>query len=260
MPEIGVLDLAGCHRKIRDLFMRHIVAARGIGAARQMVRDIIMPTPAAVMEAAKLLAAELGELIVIDVGGATTDVHSIAKGAPARADVVVSGLPEPYEKRTVEGDLGLKYNIDCLRELVKEPPADFDVMVTAFHQGRLPETDAEHACHRLLTRATVETAVSRHAGRLEEVYGPAGRTLVQRGKDLTRVGSVIGTGGPLAFSRDPLEILTGAIYDERMPGILKPKEPVFYLDGSYVLFAVGLMAQSNTAAAFKFAMKYLRRL
>jgi uncharacterized protein (TIGR01319 family) len=115
MPEIGVLDVAPCNKEIRDLFMKNIIQAKGIAKAKAIIKDVIMPTPSAVLEAAKLLAADekaFGEVMVIDPGGATTDVHSIAKGMPARPDIMVVGLPEPYEKRTVEGDLGMKYNLD----------------------------------------------------------------------------------------------------------------------------------------------------
>ena len=262
MPEIGRLETAACNRAIRDLFMHRIVEAKGIGRARELVEAIIMPTPAAVMEAARLLAGKLGELLIIDVGGATTDVHSVARGTPAREDTVVSGLPEPYEKRTVEGDLGLKHTIETLCELVgdREVPDGFEAVVRSFHEGNLPATDNEYACQSLLARLTVETAVARHAGRLEEIYGPSGRVLVQRGKDLTRVGVVIGTGGPLVFGRDPAAVLAGARYDPAMPFVLTPKAPAYYLDGDYVLFAVGLLAQAAPEAALALAMKYLKRL
>ena len=209
-----------------------------------------------------MLATELGELLVVDVGGATTDVHSVARGTPARSDTIVSGLPEPYEKRTVEGDLGLKHNIETLCELVggREVPEGFDAVVRGFHGGRLPETDREFACQALLMHLTVETAVARHAGRIEEVYGPSGLTLVQRGKDLTRVGVGVGTGGSLVFGRDPAGALAGARYDATAPFVLTPKEPTYYLDREYSLFAGGLLAQTEPEAALSLAMKYVKRL
>jgi len=268
MPEIGVLDAAPCQREIRELFLRHIVRARGIARAREMIKDVIMPTPAAVLEAAKLISgghggdAGFGELIVIDVGGATTDVHSIARGTPARADTILAGLPEPYEKRTVEGDLGLRYNLDRLLELVgdRETPPGFPDVVAAFREGKLPRTAAARASHRLLTSLTVEAAVARHAGRLEVVYSPAGERIIQHGKDLTSVKTVIGTGGPLVFASEPREILDGACFREENPFILKPKNPAFYLDAEYILFAVGLLAQTAPAQALRLARKYLRPL
>jgi uncharacterized protein (TIGR01319 family) len=268
MPEIGRLDVAPCNREIRELFMKNIIEAKGIARAKAIIKDVIMPTPSAVLEAAKLLSdgceddKGFGPLIVIDVGGATTDVHSVADGKPARPDTIVAGLPEPYEKRTVEGDLGLKYNLDRLRELCqdRETPAGFDSILQGFHDGNLPHTREELACHRLLSCLTVETAVSRHAGRLEVVYSPTGERLVQYGKDLTNVKTVIGTGGPIIFSRDYREILSYALYNEENPFILKPKQPDFYIDEQYILYAVGLLSQTEPKNALSLARKYLKRI
>jgi uncharacterized protein (TIGR01319 family) len=260
MPEIGVLDVVPCNKEIRALFMKHIIEAKGIAKARAVIKDVIMPTPSAVLEAARLIAKDFGELIVIDPGGATTDVHSIAKGAPARPDIIMVGLPEPYEKRTVEGDLGLKYNLDRLLELVgdRETPIGFAAVVQRFRDGNLPRRKTDFACHRLLSRLMVEVAMDRHAGRIEVVYSPAGERLIQHGKDLTGVKSVIGTGGPIVFSDSPRQILEGALFSEANPFILKPRSPLFYLDEQYILYAVGLLAQVEPENALLLAKKYLK--
>jgi uncharacterized protein (TIGR01319 family) len=266
MPEIGVLDVAPCNKEIRELFMRNIIEAKGIARARSIIKDVIMPTPSAVLEAAKLISggfkndSGFGELIVIDPGGATTDVHSIAKGNPARPDIIVTGLPEPYEKRTVEGDLGLKYNLDRLMEMAsdRETPPGFPAAVAKFHQGGLPETPAEFACHLLLSCLMVEVAMERHAGKIEVVYTPTGEKLVQHGKDLTGVKTVIGTGGPIVFSREPRKILEGVLFREDSPFILRPVKPQFFIDEQYLLFAVGLLSQSEPQKALALARKYLK--
>ncbi|MCX7911848.1 MAG: methylaspartate mutase accessory protein GlmL [Dehalococcoidales bacterium] len=258
MPEIGVLDVAPCREEIRRIFMQNIVEAKGIAKARSLIRDIIMPTPSAVLEAAGLIARALGEVMVIDPGGATTDVHSIARGNPSRPDVIFTGLPEPYEKRTVEGDLGLKYNLDRLLELAKERlPVEFPKIAGSMTEG-IPQTPEELFSRRQLARLMVEVATERHAGRLEAVYTPAGERLIQHGKDLTGVKSVIGTGGPIVFADRPREVLEGAAYSEARPFILKPREPRFYLDTEYILFAVGLLARSSPGKALELAQKYLK--
>ena len=116
MPEFNVLDVEQARAAIRDVFIERIVHAKGIDKAATRFDAVLMPTPAAVMEWARLLAegtarqSGLGALVVVDVGGATTDVHSIADGAPAEGGVIQYGLPEPYAKRTVEGDLGMRHN------------------------------------------------------------------------------------------------------------------------------------------------------
>ena len=127
MPEFNVLDVEPARAAIRDVFIERIVHAKGIDKAEARFDAVLMPTPAAVMEGARLLAdgndnhPGWGPLMVVDVGGATTDVHSIASGAPADGSVVQYGLPEPYAKRTVEGDLGMRHNA---RTIVETAGAD----------------------------------------------------------------------------------------------------------------------------------------
>lgn len=268
MPEIGTLDLAPCNTEIRELFMSRIIEAKGIAKAREIIQDVIMPTPLAVLEAAKIISggygetAGFGELVVVDTGGATTNVHSIAGGAPQRGDILMLGLPEPYEKRTVEGDLGLKYNLETLVEMLKGKQLSprFPQIIQKFKDGNLPDTEEEFEYHRLLSHMVVETAVNRHVGKIEETYGPTGRLFIQRGKDLTGIGCVIGTGGALVFAENPMEILKEALYKEANPSILKPKNPQFYLDKNYLLYAVGLLSQSEPEKAVRFARKYLKSL
>ncbi len=248
--------------------MKNIIEAKGIARAKSIIKDVIMPTPSAVLDAAKLIAegcdnsAGLGELIVIDPGGATTDVHSIAQGRPSHSDTIVVGLPEPYEKRTVEGDLGIKYNIDTLMELVEErkTPPNFTTIVEEFHHGKLPLTEEEIACHELLSSLMVEVAIDRHAGRIEVISTPTGEKLIQHGKDLTGIRSIIGTGGPIVFSTNPRKILEGVLYREENSFTLKPKNPEFYLDEHYIFYAVGLLSQVEPKKALNIAKKYLKQI
>ncbi len=269
MPEIGVLDTAPCNKEIRDIFIKNIIQAKGIAKAQSIVGEVIMPTPSAVLEAAKLLAegcegeGGYGELMVIDPGGATTDVHSIAEGVPTVSGIIVANsLPEPYVKRTVEGNLGLKYNIDSLSEFArgKKLPPHFETICHNFHEGKLPQSPEEITCHLLLSRLAVEVAVTQHVGRLEKRMGPTGEMMLQYGKDLTGVRTVIGTGGPVIFSANPREIMEGALYQKENPLVLKPRNPILYLDTEYILYAIGLLSQVEPKKALLLAKKYLKQI
>jgi len=274
MPEFGELDLDPVNEKIRDLFIRHITEAKGIARVRETISDVLMPTPSAVLEAAKLLAdgagdeAGLGELVLVDVGGATTDVYSIATGVPTQSGVITIGLPEPYAKRTVEGDLGLYHNLDTLAELAAKETSGGAVSDAGYEERlrelrgtlSIPEGEKQTQYQLALSRKAVGTAVDRHTGRLERRVTHNGEIWLQRGKDLTGICCVLGAGGPLAFSSDPRFVLEGAALGKEASLILKPREPSFLLDRQYILFAIGLLARSEPEKALRIMNKYLEKI
>jgi uncharacterized protein (TIGR01319 family) len=261
MPRFRVLDVAPARAAIRQVFIDRIVEAKGIDRARAHVDGVLMPTPAAVLDGAALLSAEgLGDLLVVDVGGATTDVHSIADGAPSSVTTIVQGLPEPHAKRTVEGDLGMRHNASGIVEAVGAQAfaaalglteGDLKTLLDRLARDpeRLPQDETEAALDRALATFATRIAVARHAGSLETVYTAAGPALVQTGKDLTGIRAVIGTGGPLVHSPDAGAILEAALFDPAAPASLRPKAPKLLVDRDYVLYAVGLVAQVDPKAA-----------
>jgi uncharacterized protein (TIGR01319 family) len=267
MPEIGKLEVEECREAMREVFMENIVRAKGIDKAKELVKDIIMPTPAAVLNAAVLLGngAEgeegLGEIIIIDVGGATTDVNSVAWGNPTKGGVLMKGLPEPLAKRTVEGDLGVRHNIDVLLEIGKGKGMVLDEEVISKFRSdpsRIPRNRREFTTDAELARIAVQTAFERHVGRIEIVYSPMGEMMIQIGKDLSQVTKVIGTGGPIVFSSCPEKILSGVIADSDQTYLLKPRKADFYVDEKYILYAIGLLAQSQPKKALRIIKKYLK--
>jgi uncharacterized protein (TIGR01319 family) len=269
MPEIGRLEVQACREAIREVFMDNIVRAKGLDRARQIANHVIMPTPAAVLNAAALLSLGtanepgLGEIIAIDVGGATTDVYSVAKGTPSRSVVRVKGLPEPFAKRTVEGDLGVRHNLDSLLHLCRAEDVAVDEAIASDFRhdpGRLPRNEPEMALDAALARMAVKTSFERHVGRLETVYGPHGEMLVQTGKDLSEVATVIGTGGPLAYSPCPHAILSAVLPAPEELGLLKPKKAKFYVDKQYVMYAAGLLAATEPNAALRIMKQSLTEI
>jgi uncharacterized protein (TIGR01319 family) len=274
MPDLGRLDLDPARAAIRDVFIERIVHAKGIDRAADRLDAVLMPTPAAVLEGARLLAegtgdtAGLGELLIVDVGGATTDVHSVATGAPSRDGVVPYGLPEPYLKRTVEGDLGMRHNAASIVEAAGAAaiaagaglPVDrIEGLLAAVLADveRLPASAEERAFDEALARAAVRIAVTRHAGTARIVHTAHGPATVQEGKDLTGLATVIGTGGPLAHGQLPAGILSAALADPAEPTSLGPKAPRLLVDRDYVLYAAGLLAGVAPRAAFEIARRSL---
>lgn len=276
MPELNILEVESARSAIRDLFLNQITQAKGLNRAEELIERVMMPTPAAVLSAAELLAKGygeeegLGELMVIDVGGATTDVHSIATGDPSKPGVMLKGLPEPYAKRTVEGDLGMRYSAEALvaaagrrlNQYLGWKDEEIQTQLALFQKDpwRVPQDEREAQFDTALGRMAVEMSVKRHVGTMEVVYTPFGATYVQNGKDLTQLPAVIGTGGVLLHHAEPAEILRGALFDPAEPIALMPQQPTLYLDQEYILAAMGLLREVAPLAALRIMKKYLVNL
>lgn len=275
MPAIGTLECDAARSAIREVFIDRIVHAKGLDRAQEFFNALLMPTPSAVLEAARLLSegtAEhkgLGPLVVVDIGGATTDVHSLASGQPTEGRVMRQGLPEPYLKRTVEGDLGMRHNasaivdevgVDAFAELVGQSKDEVEHRLQLIKDDvdRLPETQAERAFDGALAVCATRIAVTRHAGTVEIVHTVHGPVATQRGKDLSEVTTVVGTGGALTFAEDPVSLMSGSLYADDQPESLRPRAPALKVDTDYVLFAAGLLAQSEPEVAFDLAIRSLR--
>ena len=277
MPEFGRLNIEPARGAIRRVFIERIVHAKGIDRAAAQFDQVLMPTPAAVLEAARLLSEGagnepgLGPLMVVDVGGATTDVHSVAGGEPGQPGVIQRGLPEPYMKRTVEGDLGMRHNV---RGVLAEAGSDHIAAIAGIEAGRvetivdrlasdadrLPADKEERALDFALGHAAVRIAVRRHAGTIETVYTVNGPVTVQQGKDLSDLGTVIGTGGVLAHGDAWAGILRAALAEESDTLSLRPKHPRLLLDTKYMLYAVGLLASVAPEAAVRLGKLHLENV
>jgi uncharacterized protein (TIGR01319 family) len=275
MPEFGVLEVEPARTAIRKVFIDRIVHAKGIDKAADMFDAVLMPTPAAVLDGAKLLSEGvpgtpgLGALVVVDVGGATTDVHSVASGAPTGEGVIQHGLPEPHLKRSVEGDLGMRINALTIAEAAGLDTIAVAAGVDAGRAGdlldalagdieRLPEAGSDAArFDQALAAAALGLAVTRHAGSLSLVQTVTGPVSVQTGKDLSAIEILIGTGGVLAHGENPAATLAAGLADPAQPQSLKPKAPALLLDSDYVLYAVGLLAAVDPEAALTFGLAHM---
>ena len=225
MPQINVLNIPSARDKIREIFLKNIIVAKGIKKIESVIDKVILPTPEAVLKACELLSKGylreegLGELVCVDIGGATTDMYSMSVASAKRSDVVIKGLEEPFAKRTVEGDLGMRYSaLGVLKALSEEEiiliNQDENIDMKKELEYRNEHVDVvfnnphEEKVDRIIGGICVDKAMKRHVGKMEEVYTPMGLVYNQTGKDLTKIEVVIGTGGILVNSSNVKEILS----------------------------------------------------
>ena len=236
-PDVDVLNVLPLRKVIHEVFNRHIIHAPGMAKFGELTHWGILPTPGAVLRGAELFAEEMGDCLVFDVGGATTDVHSVTDGSLEWASRIIE--PEPRAKRTVEGDLGVFINARNIVDMEGDPAwearmADLQAM---------PSTEQQKELTRWLCAKAVDAGVKRHAGVVTDLYTPTGKRQIVKGKDLTAVKWVVGTGGALTRIEGGEAILRGICTG---PGkyLLPLPAARILLDEDYRFSALGTLAQA----------------
>lgn len=278
MPTIHKLKVKEARDEIHKQFIKQIAKAHGLSfIQREITNDKIIPTPGAVLLAAELLARGtyeekgLDELIVVDLGGATTDVHSVIPGMENLEEEEI-GLIVSNEKqvsyRTVEGNLGMRISamgiidtVDPKAILYKRGLKD-DKTLESFidyckNMQQNPEyiamNDDEYMFDTILAETAVEVALKRHAGYISTEYDPVTGVSpgTPTGRDLRNVRTIICVGGVFAHRsvEEDKKIMIHALQDSGFS--LLPASPNIIIDKNYILYACGIISQVDKEYAFK---------
>lgn len=255
-PKIDQLNIEPTRKVIQEVFEKHIIHAPGMQSVRDMVNGPIMPTPGAVMQASKMLYEEIEDLITIDVGGATTDVHSVTEGSDNISRILIS--PEPVAKRTVEGDLGLYVSMQNVvemagkEEISKRMGISIEELEDVIENHKpIPKTDIDIKFAEELARYATITAVKRHAGIIRHLYGPSGKKTVAEGKDLTKVKYIIGTGGALTRLPNRINIMESIPKSNKGNELLPSEVVKILVDNDYIMASLGVLSKEHPNAALK---------
>ncbi len=230
LPDIGELAPDEARAGIRAVFLEHVIGGDRLSTdprLRQWVRTV---TPDAVLDGVVALAglraeAEVPGVVVLDVGGATTDVYCVPDVDAEQAALRREAVGVPAHRRTVEGDLGVHHAVADLRAAARTeglPPLAGDALA--------------------LGEAAATVALRRHL-RAEAGYGPGGASA--RG-----VGLVVLSGGVFRHAAPPerLAAVSRLAADRGgAGGVLGGTDVV--VDDRYVLAAAGLLVAEHPAAA-----------
>ncbi len=264
-PGIDRLEVEPARRIIQEVFEEHITKAPGMKHIRDMVNGRVVPTPGAVMDAARLLHEDSGNLAVIDVGGATTDVHAVCEDSDEFGPLLLA--PEPLARRTVEGDLGTFISRRSVteaagpgvsRRIASElgiPEAELKRAVEVLPP--LPRTDAERNLAGALAEQAARLALERHAGRIRNLYGPQGKTRVAEGKDLTGIRMLVSTGGALLRLPDREERIRRVLALQRPDIMAPPRDVPVVFDDDYIMAVAGVLSRRWPEGALALLKKSL---
>jgi len=270
LPRIGVLDPLPARLAIREVFIRHVIGGKHLSASADFGAMVQAATPDAVLSGVELLAdgsgdvPGLGDVVVVDVGGATTDVYSVVTPDPEEAALHREVVEVLWRSRTVEGDLGVRWSapgvvdaalaerlIDAAEAAVLGPAA----ALRAADPGLLAVDPAGRAVDARLAELALTVALRRHAR-------PSDSGAVRfPGKDLRRVRLVVGSGGVLRHAEaGALARILGPARGDHAGGWKVPEQAALAVDAAYVLAAAGLLAAEHPLAAARLATGALVRL
>lgn len=257
LPRIGVVAPEGARAAIREVFLTHVIGGKGLSRGRGFAELVRAATPDAVLRGVEVLAHAVdGDVLVVDVGGATSDVYSAITPQGEDASIHREVVGTLWHARTVEADLGMRWSAGGVVEAaerervpVGQSTADWAEVVSA-ETGRLASSAGEWAAEEEVARTAAVVAVRRH-GR------PAPGA--DRPRPLADVVLLVGSGGVLRHAPGGLpERVLEAVLADHGGGWRVPVAARAVVDERYVLFAVGLLAEGFPEAARALAAELAR--
>ena len=258
-PRAGEISMTATRDAVRDLFLKHITHAKGLDGLMESFATDCEPTPLAVSRALAHLPGGSGPVVFVDLGGATTDVHSLGG---VREEHRAVEIPEPEVMRTVEGDLGMRWGapgtigaMSSASRAAVEAALGCDLDDEAARRrdipSFLPETDRDRAVDRALAQAATAIALERHAGKVVVRHRPWGDRYQVTGKDLRPTRIVVATGGAFRYGDAPEAMVSAAL--DGIEGAQVPRDPDIAIDHAYALYATGLIARLSPGLARRLA-------
>ncbi|SEB54326.1 conserved hypothetical protein [Nocardioides exalbidus] len=273
VPRIGVLAPDSARRAIREIFLSHVIGGKHLSsrtdAHGRSFTDLVRgATPDVVLTGVELLARGLddlhpgaGDVVVVDVGGATTDVHSVVELDPEDSGLAREVVATTPVTRTVEGDLGMRWSAISTAEAAGRDDLHAAAVRRRADPDYLPDSDPERDADLEIAAAAVRIALERHAGRSKVVVSPEGRVVERSGKDLREVDLLVGSGGVLRHGGPDAvrRVLLPATGDAFEGGWQLPRDPRVVVDVDYVLAAAGLLADDHAVTAHQLVCRLGRR-
>jgi uncharacterized protein (TIGR01319 family) len=255
VPRIGVLAPENARAAIREMFLAHVIGGKHLSARSDFTAMVRGATPDVVLTGVELLARLAGDVVVVDIGGATTDVHSVIRLDPEDAELSRDVVAPTPVSRTVEGDLGMRWSAVTTAEAAELDDLRDAAVRRAAEPAFVPTTHDERDEDERLAEAAAGLALRRHAGRSRVVVSPEGRVVERSGKDLREARLLVGSGGVLRHGRAGVAERVLCPHTGVDPGGWQlPERPAVVVDSDYVLAAVGLLAEPHPDAAYRLAL------
>ena len=258
LPDIGRLDATPAREAIREVFLRHVIGGKGLSRRADFPGLVRAATPDAVLAGVEMLADGFGDVpgagdvLVLDVGGATTDVYSVVTPVGEDAEIRRDVVEILWRSRTVEGDLGMRWGAEGVVEA-----AVAERLVAA------EEADSLRAEAKLRTADPAYLPGDPQAVAVDARIGELAATVALRrhgrgGKNLREVKVAVGSGGVLRHgSEDVRRQVLSPVTRDLAGGWPLPDHARVVVDDEYVLAAAGLLSADHPETAARLLGRHL---
>jgi uncharacterized protein (TIGR01319 family) len=193
--------------RIHALFLNHVMRqAPGFSALTEWTDAPVMPTPSAVAEMLQRVSLTRGDnLLLVDIGGATTDIFSTVNGALTRT--VSANLGMSYSATEVLIQAGIDPIRRWLTDSIEERVLVDLIMNKTIRPTTIPDSKMELDVEQALAREAMRLAFRQHM-----VFAGSGAAPVtdlmgnQQQRDTVTpmtIDTIIGSGGVLSHAPDP---------------------------------------------------------
>lgn len=242
LPDVGELAPGPARAAIRQVFLRHVIGGKGLSRGPRFRRLVRTVTPDAVLSGVARLAGVLaddepGAVLVVDVGGATTDVYSAVSTVEESQR---SSVALPADRRTVEGDIGMRWSAQgvvaeaVVERLIDAAEAESLTPLAAARSRAVDwvpvSADESRVDLRLAALAAI-LAVRRHLRMVDGRLGPRG------------AGLLVLSGGVFRHAVDVSSVEEALRADPVLRPVLRTAAVV--VDRDYVLAPAGLLAEAG---------------
>lgn len=257
LPRIGTYEPSSARLATRASFLKHVIGGKGLSSSPRFAELVRGATPDIVFAGVELLAdgsattRGAGDVMVVDVGGATTDVYSVIHPEGEAQSIRREVVAPAWRLRTVEGDVGMRWSAPGVVNA-----AELEQLITAQEASELRPFAAKRAddpsnvrfaqdepvVEARLAELAVLVAVRRHAR-------PTAPAVV--GRDLRKVRAIVGSGGVLRHAAGDASSAVRPVLSDYSGGWRVPRGASVSIDQQHRLLCAGLLAQDFPDVASK---------
>jgi uncharacterized protein (TIGR01319 family) len=256
-PGMDTENLVPTRRAIHEQFTRHVMArAPGYAAVKEWATLPIDPTPVAVERMLGIVAQRRGgNILMIDIGGATTDVFSRFDEKYNRT--VSANLGMSYSASNVMLEAGVENIMRWLPFEISEREVRNIVANKCISPAALPENETELEIEQAVAREALRLALKTHRDlsisvlklsamdRLKAMFRPGSEFKEEKYVRMSDVSLIFGSGGVLSHAPEHYQAAQMLIDGLAPVGITE-----IALDSVFMTPHLGMVAQLSEDAAY----------